>query len=146
MSVEYKLDGDAVLRKADGVAEEVAIYDAEAKVLTIPYDKQKLKNRIVRELNLLDVTVDRVDILGQPVTEPAPVAKVIPDKPKPFRAMGDKTPALVQWYHDNDFPEFKRRYGVKSDKPGDDGRYVGNRNTNLTRRIQTGDAANEYAD
>ena len=61
---------------------------------------------------------------GDTAPPPASSAPAIPACPPCDPAMGDKTPAVVEWYRDHAPEEFKRRYGN------------GRRKTHLSRIIR----------
>lgn len=168
MSVKYEIQEGSVFR-IDTEADEskaVATFNEATGTLTVPAENKKLKSRIVRELTNLGLQVNKTTVTGdeqappeeQPETEPeqetVTVSTVadseakteIPPCPKPRRMLGDKTPEIVEWHHEHDFPEFCRRYGVTEKTKGKDGLYPAKRLTHLTRKIVTSDAASEYID
>lgn len=59
----------------------------------------------------------RIRSFGVKGEAPGQLAKDAPPRPKMGRA-GDLTEAVVQWFHDYDFPQFLIRYGVYTDADG----------------------------
>lgn len=106
--------------KSDEIIEDkvVATYDPETQVVIVPGLNflRLYKQGIITFLAENEMTIrsfQRGDLeLDKPST------KAIPPRPKKTKAEGDKTEAVVQWYHDHKPNEFATRYGVL-------GRYTG---------------------
>lgn len=106
--------GDKILR--DKV---VAKYDPETQVLVFENLRgvRDHKVGVVAFLAENEYIVKRLQRADLKADEPLS-SKNIPPRPKKNPLEGDKTPEVVQWYHDHHFNEFCTRYGVL-------GRYTG---------------------
>lgn len=121
--VSFELVGNEIHRRkgeADKIIEDkvVALYDAETKLVTFPslYHIKNFKEGVITFLAENELTVRdfvRADMAADPKK-----GKSIPERPKKDRMLGDKTPAVVQWYFDHKPNAFAARYGVL-------GRYTG---------------------
>ena len=157
MSVEYKLSGNQIERVKDGETTVVGLYDADNKALKVGEGHGNLQSRIVRELNDMGHEVASKNVASSATVEPIETENetetinsaetvIVEPAPLPLRMRGDKTEEIVQHYHDHNFDEFVRRYGVTDRKPGADGLYPASRKTHLTRKVVTGDKGSQYQD
>lgn len=106
--------GDKILR--DKV---VAKYDPETQVLRFA-NQRSLKDHKTGVTSFLaenEYVIKRIQREDLP-DDPPISAKNIPARPRKDPFQGDKTPSVVQWYHDHHPNEFATRYGVI-------GRYTG---------------------
>ena len=121
--VSFELVGNEIHRRkgeGDKIIEDkvVALYDADTKIVTFPtlHHIQNFKEGVITFLADNEFAVRdfvRADLPPDPKK-----GKAIPDRPKKDPLLGDKTPAVVQWYYDHKPNAFAARYGVI-------GRYTG---------------------
>lgn len=106
--------GDKILRQ-----KVVAKYDAEAQSLKFENQRAVRDHKVGVVAFLADNEMIVKRIQREDLKEDPPLsAKGIPPRPRKNPMEGDKTPAVVQWYHDFHPNEFATRYGVI-------GRYTG---------------------
>ncbi len=99
--------------KGDEIIEDkvVATYEPETQTLTFPSANflRLYKSGVITFLSENEMLVrafQRGDIAAD-----KPLTKAIPPRPKKTRHEGDKTPAVVEWYHKYRYNEFCTRYG-----------------------------------
>ena len=118
--VRLKKNGDLVQR-IDGSEVVVAHYDRTTGHLefTTKEHSVKLYQQVTARIGTVakgteqsGLTIKSLGVKGQTVTE-SPRTK----RPK-MGELGDATPEVVEWYFDNNLPEFIIRYGVFTDSKG----------------------------
>jgi len=117
------LEDGTVVQNRKGKATTLAKFDEDTGHLEFASDDADIKFReqIIRAINedtegnRSKATIKSFSIAGREQDEPS---RNEPPKPKGSKALGDKTPEVVEWYHTYRLQEFYVRYGVLLDKSG----------------------------
>lgn len=134
LSYEFK-DGKSglITRTDENGTLEVANYDEKKKVLRIVKEHNNYRGAVTRWLGENDHKITNTIFDGD---EEDPQGG--PPCPAMHPMMGDKTPAVVEWYRKNRPAEFKARYGVTGQT--EDGQLIASRRTFVTAKPGDKDA------
>jgi len=107
----YRLDANGEIHRIEGEQDlVVARYDAKTQAVFFKkVDLRKFKKEVITfmaEDEIKYKSMQREDMPADPVSDS------IPKRPKMDKLMGDKTPAVVDWYRQYKPNEFLTRYGV----------------------------------
>lgn len=108
--IGYSLNDGKITRTDKDGGVVVAHFDG--KVVSIIPERANFRTAVIRWLNETNQSYESVVMLGDTPTPPAVKAK-IPPMPKKDMRLGDKTPAVVEWYRMYHPAEYKARYGIK---------------------------------
>jgi hypothetical protein len=110
--IRYEMDAKGQITRTDKDSTlHVATYHADTKALLFTEEKAlKFRVPVIRFLNENGLKKESEGMEGAPVDKPA---KDIPKRPKMDLALGDKTPAVVEWYRKYKPEEYKVRYGIR---------------------------------
>lgn len=111
-AINYDLADGKIMRTENGESIVVAHYDG--KIVKIVPERANFRTAVIRWLNDNEKPYEGVVLLGDDATPPVPKEK-IPPMPKKDMRLGDKTPAVVEWYRKYKPAEFKARYGIKGE-------------------------------
>lgn len=114
--LEYKMaeDTGAITRTDANGTIHVATYRATDKTLVLVEEWENFRPAVVRWLNENDMPPARIirESDDTPTPKAAAPARVIPPMPKKNPRLGDKTPAVVDWYKRYKPEEYRARYGI----------------------------------
>ena len=111
--IDYELlaNGDVTRTDKDSTI-TVARYDQKTQTVRLVDQWAKFRPAVIRFLNENEVPIAAILMEGmKPDVTPPGVS--IPPKPARDIAMGDKTPALVEWYKKYKPNEYVARYGIR---------------------------------
>lgn len=161
-AINYDLTDGKITRSENGESIVVAHYDG--KIVKIVPERANFRTAVIRWLNDNEKPYNGVVLLGDDATPPVAKDK-IPPIPKKDMRLGDKTPAVVEWYRKYKPAEFKARYGIKGEGvvtkfrvkknekdedvkvPYEKAATLADRKIHLTEKVEAGNlASSEYND
>jgi hypothetical protein len=110
--IRYEMNDKGEITRTDKDSTlHVATYNAEAKSLLFASEKAlRFRVPVIRFLNDNGLKKDSEGMIGEEADKPQ---ANIPKRPKMDLQLGDKTPAVVEWYRKYKPQEYKVRYGIK---------------------------------
>lgn len=130
-ALEYRMDaGGKITRTDKDSSVHVATLIDGGKLVLVP-QWSKFRPAVVRWLNDQDLTPKSIVMEGDEDRTPK---ENIPPMPKKEMRLGDKTPAVVEWYRKYKPAEYKARYGIKGEGTVTKYRTVINPNTGIPEK------------
>lgn len=111
--IDYELlsNGDVTRTDKDSTI-TVARYDTKTQTVRLVEQWTKFRPAVIRFLNENEVPIAAI-LMENAKPDVTPPGVAIPPKPARDIAMGDKTPALVEWYKKYKPNEYAARYGIR---------------------------------
>jgi hypothetical protein len=111
--IDYRLEGENIVREDKDGVQIVAKYERKSKTLRLIREFSGYRRPVIHFLNQNELPHEVVVFDGAEIPKDIAGQKNIPPKPKKNPRLGDKTPALVEWYKKYAPAEYEARYGIK---------------------------------